>query len=522
MDSRYHDIDDPAIGTCEWLFRHDTYKRWALCDRDLLWIKGKPGAGKSTILKYAVDNFGAKHSDLVLSLFFHNRGDTLQWSPLGLFRRMLHQILRLAPNALPDLVDVFREKREERGPPGISWEWHREELWSHLKSSLRRILEVHSIWLFVDALDECGEKQALYLVDRFRALLQGLPSTGQKFHICFSSRHYPVLDPYCRFEICLENENREDITTYVNERLSTLPTLSALVTKQASGVFWWAHDVVQRVLDLDRDGASQGMIKAEIESIPPDLSKLYEELIQDMGSRSVKLMQWICFATRPLSLDELRWALLIDGDCPQKSLRAYLESPSYISGSSRMKRQIQTLSRGLAEVIFPALDGNEHISDTSVSSSSLTMAKEPIVQFIHPSVKDFLVRGGLLTFSRNSPSLDAAIGLAHHQLSKICLRYLGMEEIGQSRTYDRRDFPFLSYATISWLSHMRESSSRGVVQQDLGKLFSRSPNSFAHIWWAFTAIFIILKHSQQPAGTQYRNRLVFGEAQGYFTEARSS
>ena len=84
----------------------------------------------------------------------------------------------------------------------------------------------------------------------------------------------------------------------------------------------WACLVVKKVLDLELEGAVLNKIEAAVHSIPPDLDKLYYKLIQSMGSASLKLIQWICFATRPLSTDELRWAMVIEADCPHQSLQA--------------------------------------------------------------------------------------------------------------------------------------------------------------------------------------------------------
>src|SRR4051812_42892890 len=52
MHNRSNDIDAAAEGTCEWLFQHEMYRNWVVCDRGLLWIRGKPGSGKSTLLRY--------------------------------------------------------------------------------------------------------------------------------------------------------------------------------------------------------------------------------------------------------------------------------------------------------------------------------------------------------------------------------------------------------------------------------------------------------------------------------------
>ncbi|KAL7955578.1 hypothetical protein V8C34DRAFT_291027 [Trichoderma compactum] len=58
------------------------------------------------------------------------------------------------------------------------WARNPNDPWRFFESSLPRVLAVRSVWLFIDALDECGEINA---------------KDGQKLRICFSCRHYPIL-----------------------------------------------------------------------------------------------------------------------------------------------------------------------------------------------------------------------------------------------------------------------------------------------------------------------------------------
>ncbi|KAJ4237548.1 hypothetical protein NW757_013249 [Fusarium falciforme] len=84
-----------------------------------------------------------------------------------------------------------------------------------------------------------------------------------------------------------------------------------------------------------------------------------------------------------------------------------------------MKRRVQTLSRGLAEVTSPVRQG-------------LFGREGPIgsgrVQFIHQSVKDFFVEKGLSALDETAKP-DFVVGIAYHRLSRTCIRYLAMEEI---------------------------------------------------------------------------------------------
>ncbi|KAH7008755.1 ankyrin repeat-containing domain protein [Ilyonectria destructans] len=493
MDSRFHDIDTAAQGTCEWLLRHQTYTRWASCDQGVLWIKGKPGSGKSTLLRHILGKVVAipttAESDLILSFFFHSRGAELQRTPLGLFQTLLYQLLRQVPDALQDLVATFKQRCETIGKPGEKWQWHPGELQCFFELSLPKVLETRPVWLFVDALDECGEEIAAKLVEEFKSLLQRLSSIGSKhFHVCFTCRHYPILpDLDGALQICADGENGKDISTFVQEKLSSFRVRKSsmipdLITKRAEGVFLWAWLVVNQVLKLDREGVGPKKIEAEIRSIPQKLDALYRELIRNMGSDSLNLVQWICFAMRPLSLEELRWAILVEADCQHLSLYECQNAGDYTSDDDRMKRRVQTLSRGLAEVTSDA----------------------KVVQFIHQSVKDFFVKNGLSALDKTVKA-DFIVGIAHYRLSRTCIRYLAMEEIGRLASDERGDiiseFPFVHYATTSWVAHTKQSDARSVPQEDLLDYFAGPSNTLMEQWVHIYRILEIYSDNCPPEGT---------------------
>jgi hypothetical protein len=115
MNMRGNDIKQQTPTTCSWLLEHESYKSWLSRKNGLLWIKGNPGVGKSTLMKYALHEC-KKHtpvnSELVIaSFFFHGRGSPLQKSSLGLFRSLLYQILSHVPELLYQFTSVFKRKR---------------------------------------------------------------------------------------------------------------------------------------------------------------------------------------------------------------------------------------------------------------------------------------------------------------------------------------------------------------------------------------------------------------------------
>ncbi|QYS92890.1 ANK_REP_REGION domain-containing protein [Trichoderma simmonsii] len=483
MQTRSSGVNDATSGTCKWLLHHETYIRWITSNHGLFWIKGKPGSGKSTLLKYAFNyqkdlsstTNNTASSDIFLSFFFHGRGEELQKTPFGLFRSLLHQILKQAPDALSDLVDDFTQKCKDMGNYQEKWEWHLNDLWRFFELSLPRLLTVRSVWLFVDALDECGETNAKDLVRKFTLLIERITplyTYDKKLRICFSCRHYPILSSTALFEVCLERENRGDISTYVRSELFPLGesmsiSITDLIINRASGVFLWAELVVKHVVDLGLNGDGPAKIVAAVHSIPKGLDDLYEGLIHNMTLASRRLIKWICFAMRPLSVSEIRWAMAVKAD--YSSLNACQNAENYIPDDDRMKKQIVKLSRGLAEV---------------------TTGDDLIVQFIHQSVKDFFIDKGLSKLVEeivgDSTSPYAAIGMFHLELSKTCIKYFAMKEIVQLANYERQklyaDFPFLRYAISSWVAHLKKSDDYGITPDGVLNLFEWPLNDLLDIW----------------------------------------
>ncbi|PMB67555.1 Ankyrin repeat domain-containing protein 50 [Beauveria bassiana] len=461
MDGRQVNIPDAADGTCKWLLNHETLIKWIHQDRGLLWIKGKPGSGKSTLVKYAKDALPPIYDKetLVFSFFFHGRGHELQKSPIGLFRCLLHQLLKCVPGAVPDLIKYFDDKRATESEPGEKWQWHLQLLQSFLKSSLTIILKRFPVILFIDALDECGKQSAAGLVEYFERLRSNLPPTDARFGIFFSCRHYPILQLKGGSTISLDTaENADitaDITTYIQGRFKNDPDVDVenLISDRAQGVFLWAHLVVERVLLLKREGESRAKIKAEIERIPQEVGELYRSLMRsaENASETLKLMQWICFSTRPLTTDELQWAMVVGPDDTHKSLNKYRNSDEFIA-DDKIDIRISALSRGLAEIV--------------------RSRNARVVQFIHQSVQDFLVEGGLNDLDNTTRPAHLVVSAVHCRLSRSCIRYFRMvvsSQPGSLGAEDESRFPLLHYATTSWVSHVK-----------LGDPAEESPNDLMH------------------------------------------
>ncbi|KAK4032231.1 ankyrin repeat and SOCS box protein-like protein [Parachaetomium inaequale] len=470
MNDRSEGIGLPTSGTCEWLFQHNEWKRWLACDGGLLWIKGKPGSGKSTLLRHAEQELKktrVKKKDLALSFFFHGRGEELQRSPLGMYRSLLCQVLKQEPASLSQLVETFKNKSDGEKGPGVAWKWDTEHLGNHLDRAIDSISESRTIWLFVDALDECGQEGA----DKVLRHFNGLRRPGLR--ICVSCRHYPLQNWDGGFEIKVEEQNRADILKYAQVQLRHLQHKTALplpdlIAAHANGLFIWARLAIDRLWSMEKDmgGAEvEDVIRQTINSIPQDLDDLYTEIVQDIEKTpaAVALLRWVSCAQRPLKLRELWCALIADPDAHPDS--QYKEDGSaglqYPRSNEEMGVKVRTLSHGLLETVASARGRG-------------------VVQFIHQTVVDFFRNGGLLLLSRNEneASPEAAMDLAHDHLFRTCVAYLRIHDDLQ-RVDEHFDTLFSRYAAEFWIKHIRFSQKS---QAHLLDYLGWPSNHFVDLW----------------------------------------
>ncbi|KAM0670874.1 hypothetical protein ACQRIU_001269 [Beauveria bassiana] len=469
--------------TGKWLFAHEEYKRWHSCPGGLLWVKGFAGSGKSTLLRHALERIKALPSagkaPLVLEFFFDRQGYALQKSPVGLFRSLLHQLLTRAPHVLAAFVNAFRQRSAaEKMPRDDAAKWSYGDLKAALRSSLAAVLQERPVWLLVDALDEADDEEAAVgVVDEFKTLLDDRvkASAGDfPLRIIFTARPHLVLDGEYRFEVTVQGNNKADIADWVKQRFSTNQvlkesTIGELITERAGGLFLWASLVVERAHAMRR--ASRGPVSIErmVHETPAKLAGVYRQMLDDLVGEeralTRKLFQWMCFAERPLTLDEVKWALIVDPECSYQSLA---ECEGHDEFDSEMATRVVYISRGLVE--------------TEPSASPSSSARH-VVRFIHQTVPDFLLREGGLASMLDDPTPTTAdvARLAHYQLSRTCIQYLAMEEIAQSTVSDRGDlesaFPLLHYATTSWVAHTKQSD-----QHDLLRFFDWPSEHLVQRW----------------------------------------
>ncbi|KAI9705674.1 MAG: hypothetical protein M1820_005084 [Bogoriella megaspora] len=419
MNMREYDIDDETLDTCLWLPAHSTFKLWSTQQQKLLWIQGKPGAGKSTLMRFLLKREREKRDSdghILLSFFFHGRAgnNSMRNSILGLYQSLLCQIFKQIPALCESFLNRFEHLLYDVKAAPYNWTRHEKELRNVLKELVLQVSRLNPIRMYIDALDESGKETAKDLVIFFKSLNQVTMQMKTLVKICFSSRYYPIVNPEDYLAIRVEDENNHDLTLHIDEKLLNKPPafrLGPRILQKARGLFQWVVLVVQMIADMYQEG-DYGHMEDRLEELPESLELLYETILNDLTTndtrRSTRLIRWLSFALEPVSLEAMRWAIMIDGDCLYDSLADLESDASFAFTNEQLRKQLRSLSCGLVEII--------------------EYECSEVVQFIHQSVRDYSVERGFERLGH-----EAGRGEHHFQLFRACIRYLKMQEISSIR-----------------------------------------------------------------------------------------
>lgn len=264
------------------------------------------------------------------------------------------------------------------------------------------------------------------------------------------SDHYQVWNLKITQQDTYDDVNRFS-TALIEQRLPNKTKdlrrdLAATAAEKGEGMFLWVRLLHERL----SPGKNARQLQKVISDTPTGLNQAYErdlEAIHDLPAdeedRAFKILQWVLYSLRPLTVQELTEALLVELDYDNTSYPfedlpdAYDES--YVSD------QLRRLCGSLIDM---------------KPRNQFSVLADHTVQFVHFSVKEFLSKA----LARHSPSTLKAdtsdMAPTHDILARTCLQYLCYDDFMQTSVstkeqFDQRirDFPFLRYASNAWHIH---------------------------------------------------------------------
>jgi ankyrin repeat protein len=491
MGGRSAIVEDAISNTCQWLFSTPEYESW--CDpasyekhHGFLWIRGKPGAGKSTAMKTLLNRAqSGRTGEKVLSFFFNARGEALERSTEGLYRSLLHQATASMSTLPPETTYGLESSSLESYKRGG---WQIGVLKSLIKKIVLQLDRGHRWSCYIDALDEGDDEDDVRdMVEYLDELTETAHEQGLHLSVCLASRHYPNISVRCLEKLNLDDHmgHYQDIDTYVRRKAVTRDAMipADVVTsiqKRSSGVFLWVVLVIAEVKKFV-DHGNHHELRSLLDTIPDGVENLLDDIVKKAGpdGRLAAALQWASFALRPLTPKEFYTALMLSvGRLDRDSARWDRRI-----NATFVHNFILSSSRGLLEIVASPQDhrptGDVHFSLAPLRDDLFAGR----VQFIHESVREYVLHGGSLKFDPTLRKID--LGSFHERLARWCCEYLNRTSCSAlaKRLRPSTDhhewwrlasntFPLLRYALDGVLRHAESAAYHGSKQMPFSASFT--------------------------------------------------
>jgi hypothetical protein len=309
IQTREEAVSKNFEATYSWIFQHEppkkdgvpmwsSFPKWLEDDsKNVYWITGKPGSGKSTIMKLILqrtslwDSLSQRTESLrllVVKYYAWLSGNTLQKSLEGLKRTIISQALEQYPELSPVLTPrrwaLCQVLRSISGLPM----WETQEVEESFEALLSSCGETIQLFLFIDGLDEFS-MPPIKVIECIRHI-KARCRRGLK--VCAASR------PWTEFQdefnegpmLQMHLHTQDDIRTFITENFQrnrgflerkklkpeAATHLLADISQRANGVFIWVSIVVQHLLALFSEGQSIFQARQTLEALPTDISSLYD------------------------------------------------------------------------------------------------------------------------------------------------------------------------------------------------------------------------------------------------------
>lgn len=361
--------------------------------REAYWITGKPGAGKSTLMKFVTQDprthklllsWSGDRPLIMASFYFWSAGASrLQKSQTGLLRALLLQCLEqmqsLCPKICPRrwaLLKIFGNSAMQEAP---HWTW--KELIESFSALTLLMGAEFNLALFIDGLDEFdGDHQALIdFINLFHC------RKGAK--ILISSRPENVfLDAFsANPSLRMEDFTNNDIQTFVQGEFSRTrghdeltqanpveaDRLMTEIVEKAKCVFLWVSVVVRALREGLTEGDSLKELRSLLKQLPTDLSELYSSIWlrikPEYRTHSSRLFQIHHCSTTVLDAVTLHLADMDDEETMGQDIVA-LTGRAREHITKTLVRRLNSRTRGLLEV-----------------------SKDGQVDYLHRSVRDWVL-----------------------------------------------------------------------------------------------------------------------------------
>lgn len=380
--------------------RHwDSFVDWLKSDLPVYWITGKPGSGKSTLMKFLISDSRTpaalkewKKDAIIIAHFFWKPGSTMQHSFKGFLCSLMRLILKSGKRISNSSLQRMITDKDGKYSPS---DWDPRELRDLLLHYRKHSSQ--PLCIFIDALDEISpEQDTLDTLQMLGALI------SPTIKLCVSSRPERLFRLHLHDKPSLEIHELTgpDIERYskVSIRDSILlepqglgvSDLSWRIREKSQGVFLWAVLVTRSLIRGINNGDSKRDIYRRLDSTPQDLMDLYRDILlrsaadRDIYQQSASMIFSLVLALKgiPMPLFEATVAtdeplldqLVVEGK--------EISAQDLVAKSLRMGSTLEVGGAGLLEV---------HSFKRGSNPMHILTWLETTITFIHRSAEEFLL-----------------------------------------------------------------------------------------------------------------------------------
>ncbi|KAH1982336.1 hypothetical protein KXW88_004630 [Aspergillus fumigatus] len=464
--------------TVLWIEKHPKYLSWrqyANWARDILWIYGGPGMGKTILSATIVEDLRRLHTTqsprqttkrYAVCFFFFDSSNFFEQPEVVMLRALVAQLLHQVDK--PDALNqIYLARRSAHASLT-----ELREAFSTLVS------DCSGVYVVIDGLDDAANAS-----DALQLLLMLLVQVSPVMKLLVISRPEPDIRRF--FHSHPQFELTEDITQPDVRRVVTTRVQSACEDKKirvsdpnlrqeivdalvssSSGVFLWATMQVKHLQTLRVQ--TDRTLRAAVRNLPSGVADIYGRILAKINSYAEEdrllaeeLLRWVVCARRPLNVSELCCALAIDiGD---------------------EELNLDNVPTNTSEIV-------------DACSPLLSIGDKGTVSLVHSTVAQFLL----------DPSNKASVPMgtdryfieqtdAHTMLAEKCISYLsllsfrnrisGTQTLAKITHEEIHAFPLLEYAALTWWKHVAHSAvSKASAKRLVDLMFNFAKSSQGLTW----------------------------------------
>lgn len=441
-----------------WFLESEQYAKWKVNPSSFIWLHGIPGCGKTILSSTIIENvlhLCANDPGKAAAFFYFDFSETSKQNPEPMVKSLITQLSQQC----------------------VQIPWPLDSLYSSCGNGLRQpssdalldvlqqmCQEIPATYIILDALDECIDRDELMSTIE---IFSGWKL--ESLHFLVTSRKERDIQE--TLENLVDKSNilplqslviEKDIQQYVRHRLSVDnklkkwrrdPEISneieVALINGAHGMFRWC--VCQ--LDALAKCVDRKMLRKALQGLPPTLDETYERIlcaIEEVHSeRALRILHWLAFSSRPLSLEEVAEVVAIDPSRrPMFDKDEVLEDP------------LDALNI-CSSLITISADADD--ADDSDGSS----IQEPCVLILaHYSVKEYLISDRIRKGSAKLYSLQESA--SNIFIASCCIGYLLGFDDAESFGYETiKNHRLAYYAAQYWITHAQPYLSESCATQRL-------------------------------------------------------